>query len=54
MNGGSAYVDMGSMQLLSVPYALFAGSSTGGGNTLDGAYDQGGLGAGRAITVDAG
>ena len=54
VNGGSAYVDMGSMQLLSVPYALFAGSSTGGGNTLDGAYDQGGLGAGRAITVDAG
>jgi len=36
-----------------------AGSDTvlgagGGGNTLDGAYDQGGAGVGRAITADAG
>ncbi|HYV92654.1 MAG TPA: kelch repeat-containing protein [Chitinophagales bacterium] len=38
--GGSAYIDMGTTQMLSVPYALFAGSSTNipngisDGNTL--------------------
>ena len=52
--GGSSYVDLGSMQLLSVPYALYAGGTTGGGNTLDQAYDQGGPGQGRSIQVDAG
>lgn len=115
--GGTAYVVMGTSQLLSVPYALYAknsGSSTPGpqgaagadgpqgpqgpvglqgvtgadgatgpqgalgpqgvagpigpqglqgppgadgvtlGNTLDQAYDQGGIGAGRIVTVDAG
>ncbi|RKZ29733.1 hypothetical protein DRQ36_07750 [bacterium] len=29
-------------------------TGTGGGNTLDGAYDEGGAGAGRTITADAG
>ena len=29
-------------------------ASSGGGNTLDGAYDQGGAGAGRTITADNG
>ena len=29
-------------------------NTAAGGNTLDGAYDQGGAGAGRTITVDAG
>lgn len=103
-NGGTAYSVLGTSQLISVPYALYAknvpttlsqltndagfitspndadssptneiqtltlnGSSlsisggnsvtlpsAGGGNTLDGAYDQGGAGAGRSITVDAG
>ena len=31
-----------------------ASTLTSGGNTLDGAYDEGGLGAGRVITADAG
>ncbi len=31
-----------------------AGGGGGGGNTLDGAYDQGGAGAGRIITADSG
>jgi len=31
-----------------------ASSSGSGGNTLDGAYDEGGSGAGRTITVDNG
>lgn len=102
--GGTAYSLLGTSQLLSVPYALYAknvpvnvseltndagyitsandadsnptneiqtltlsGStlsissgnsvtlpSSGGGNTLDAAYDQGGAGAGRIITADAG
>jgi type VI secretion system Hcp family effector len=30
------------------------GTSSGGGNTLDAAYDQGGAGAGRTITADKG
>ena len=53
-SGGSAYSDLGSTQLLSVPYALYAGTTTSGGNTLDQAYDQGGPGLGRSIQVDAG
>lgn len=115
--GGTVYTISGTSQLLSVPYALYAGNSfsgnyndltnqptiptttsqltnnsgfitspndadfdpnneiqslqlvgsaltisggntvtlpTGGSNTLDQAYDQGGAGAGRIITVDAG
>lgn len=88
--GGFAFIVMGTTQLLSVPYALHAGSvdnvddadadpaneiqtltlsgdelsisggntvtiaSGGGGNTLQGAYDQGGLGAGRIVTADNG
>ncbi|MBI1287157.1 MAG: hypothetical protein GC178_06210 [Flavobacteriales bacterium] len=55
-SGGTSYQDMGTSQLLSVPYALYAGTA---GNsitppTLDQAYDQGGLGAGRTITADTG
>jgi hypothetical protein len=45
------------VELTPVPYALYAanaGSGAGGGNTLDQAYDQGGPGAGRTITADAG
>jgi len=103
--GGTAYAVMGTAQLVSVPYALYAGNvpanvseltndagyitsandadsdpsneiqsltlngsdltisggntvtlptGGGGGNTLDMAYDQGGAGAGRSITADAG
>lgn len=77
-NGGTAYTISGTSQLLSVPYALYAGNSFNGdyndlsnaptnvsaftndagyltsANTLDEAYDEGGAGAGRIITVDAG
>jgi hypothetical protein len=56
--GGTVYSISGTSQLLSVPYALYAATSgsggSGGGNTLDQSYDQGGAGLGRAITVDAG
>lgn len=55
--GGTVYSVSGTTQLLSVPYALYAetsGSGAGGGNTLDQAYNQGGSGAGRIITADAG
>lgn len=50
-NGGNAYQDLGATQLLSVPYALHAGS---GGGSLDDAYDLGGPGQGRTINADAG
>lgn len=56
-NGGTSYTPMGSQQLVSVPYALYAetsGSGGGGGGTLDNAYDFGGSGAGRTITADNG
>jgi hypothetical protein len=57
-NGGTTYSISGTSQLLSVPYALYAataGNAGGGsGSTLDQAYDQGGPGAGRTITSDAG
>lgn len=58
-SGGTVYSISGTSQLLSVPYALYAESSgsgggSGGGVTLDQAYDQGGAGFGRAITTDAG
>ncbi|MCB9191697.1 MAG: hypothetical protein H6603_01600 [Flavobacteriales bacterium] len=104
-SGGNAYAIMGTAQLVSVPYALYAKnvptnlselnndagfvtsandadsnptneiqtltlngttlsisdgnavtlpSGGGSGNTLDMAYDQGGAGLGRSITVDAG
>ena len=45
------------VQLTSSPYAFTAKTSESGGgsgNTLDGAYDQGGAGSGRTITADAG
>jgi len=69
-SGGNAYAVMGTSQLISVPYALHAKTAEnsfsgdyndltntpvgGGSNTLDMAYDQGGAGAGRSITADAG
>jgi uncharacterized protein (TIGR02145 family) len=53
-NGGTAYQDMGTAQLLSVPYALYAKNSGGSATTLDANYDGGGAGAGRTITADAG
>ena len=90
--GGSSFTSLGTSQLLSVPYALYAENSANdsvidadadptnefqslsrngdtillsnggfvilpaasGGNTLDGAYDQGGPGNGRTITADTG
>jgi hypothetical protein len=77
--GGASFTAMGTSQLLSVPYALYAETSGSGGvgpagptgpqgpigatgpqgpagpgNTLDMAYDEGGAGLGRTITVDAG
>lgn len=57
-NGGTTYSIEGTNQLLSVPYALYAAtagnSGSGSGGTLDQAYDQGGAGAGRTISSDAG
>lgn len=53
-DGGTAYSIVGTQQLLSVPYALFAASAGGSGNTLDAAYDQGGPGEGRTITATDG
>ena len=35
-------------------WMVLGGGAAGGGNTLDAAYDQGGAGAGRIITVDSG
>jgi hypothetical protein len=56
--GGASFTSMGTSQLLSVPYALYAetsGNSTPTPtNTLDMAYDEGGAGVGRLITADAG
>lgn len=53
--GGTNYTISGLSDLLSVPYAFFAANAAaGGGNTLDAAYDEGGVGAGRVITTDAG
>ncbi len=53
--GGSTYQDLGTTRLLSVPYALHAATSgSGGGGSLDAAYDFGGAGQGRTITTDAG
>jgi hypothetical protein len=59
-SGGNNYTLMGTTQLMSVPYALYAetaGSSQGGGtsgNTLNDAYNEGGAGQGRNIEVNAG
>ncbi|MCC5924723.1 MAG: tail fiber domain-containing protein [Crocinitomicaceae bacterium] len=59
-SGGSNYTLMGTTQLMSVPYALYAatagqtaGGSTGG-NSLNAAYNEGGAGQGRSIEVNAG
>jgi len=68
--GGTVYSISATSQLLSVPYALYAENSGNGfsgdyndltntpppvtANTLDGAYDEGGAGAGRIITADSG
>lgn len=65
--GGSNYTISGTNQLMSVPYALYSETSgdafsgdyndltnVPGNNSLDQSYDQGGPGAGRIITVDAG
>ena len=54
--GGSSYSITGTSQLLSVPYALHAKTADSfvGSSTLDDAYDFGGAGAGRTVTVDAG
>lgn len=56
INGGSSFVNMGTSQLLSVPYALYAAQSGTGssGGTLDNAYNFGGAGAGRTITANSG
>ena len=51
---GSGYLNMGTQPLLTVPFAMVAGSALTGGNTLDQAYDQGGRGAGRLIQADSG
>ncbi len=54
-NGGTDYSIGGISELLSVPYAFYAeNSGSEAGNTLDEAYDEGGDGAGRVITTDAG
>jgi len=54
-NGSSVYWRNGSKSDDGVPGNIFAGGGGGGGggNTLNGAYDQGGAGAGRTITADA-
>ncbi|MFZ5554766.1 MAG: tail fiber domain-containing protein [Bacteroidota bacterium] len=53
-NGGTVYSISGTSQLLSVPYALYAETAGNAGGSLDAAYDNGGSGAGRTITTDAG
>lgn len=54
-NGGTDYTINGISELLSVPYAFYAeNAASEGGNTLDAAYDEGGVGAGRVITTDSG
>lgn len=59
-SGGTNYTPMGTTQLMSVPYALYAataGQTTGGvsgGNSLNAAYNEGGAGQGRNIEVNAG
>jgi hypothetical protein len=55
VSGGTNYALMGSQQLMSVPYALYAETSGGSAsNTLDGAYDEGGAGLGRVIDATDG
>lgn len=63
VNMGGNYDDLGTSQLWSVPYALYTRHAAvadtltnpaGTGGTLDYAYDFGGPGAGRTITVDNG
>lgn len=49
--GAAVYEEMGTSQLLSVPYALHANSSAG---TLDDAYDSGNPGDGRVIDATDG
>lgn len=51
--GGYSFTVMGTMQLLSVPYALLAQQVVSAA-TLDQAYDAGGAGSGRIIAADAG
>ncbi|OWY21962.1 hypothetical protein C7N43_39285 [Sphingobacteriales bacterium UPWRP_1] len=51
--GGYTFTVMGTMQLLSVPYALLAQQVISGA-TLDQAYDAGGAGSGRIVNADAG
>lgn len=54
-NTGSQYVAMGSSQLLSVPYAIYANSSgNAGSTTLESAYNYGGPGNGRSIHANDG
>ena len=54
-NTGSQYVSMGSSQLLSVPYAIYANSSgDAGSTTLESAYNYGGPGNGRSIHANDG
>ena len=60
--GGTNYQEMGTSEFLSVPYSFYADKSGTANvalnvtphNTLDMAYDEGGAGAGRIITADAG
>jgi hypothetical protein len=55
VSGSTNYALMGSQQLMSVPYALYAETSGGSAsNTLDGAYDEGGAGLGRVIDATDG
>lgn len=51
--GGTSYSEMGTSQLVSVPYALYA-ARAGNGGSLDDAYNSGGAGTGRVITANAG
>nr|MBP6624608.1 hypothetical protein [Chitinophagaceae bacterium] len=54
-NTGNQYVAMGSSQLLSVPYAIYANSSgNAGSTTLESAYNYGGPGNGRSIHANDG
>ncbi|MEL6812067.1 MAG: hypothetical protein AAFP76_12105, partial [Bacteroidota bacterium] len=53
--GGTSYSIEGTSQLLSVPYALYAGNvSSGSGNTLDEAYNEQVASGPRIITADDG
>ena len=54
VSGQGNYIDMGTTQMLSVPYALYAGNVLNGTGSLNDAYNFGGAGNGSNINANAG